>query len=1135
MSVPTSRSESEPGPQRRAAAAAPSRAAGIARLAAVVAGAVGLLLCLLTPLLPVQQATASLDWPQLRPGAESAEVTASLVTQSPADLTATVPCSAIARAAGSGGTVLSTLPVGSGAARELGLNVTVGAPGPGQAVTVSSRNTVIAAAPVDRLRGCSQLLLWSNAAEVGARFEGIDVAGSIPTENRPVMGGVFTSLTAADVAAAGPGLRLHADLDTRFELSPSPLKAAAIGVGLLSVLASLVALWLLDRNFGHHRRAPHRSLGQFLRPRPVDVAVLGGLALWTVLGAGSSDDGYILSMGKVAPEAGYTANYYRFFGAPEAPFDWYYTFLSHWGSVSANAIWMRLPMLAAGVVVWLLLSRVLLPRLGPGIRRYPLAVWAAGAMLLAFWFPLASGLRSEPIIVLGTIVTWAAVERSVATHRALPAAVAAMAAGLTLGLAPQGVIAAALLLASSAAVLRVLVARRREAGLAALVLPVLAAAAVIVPIAFRDQSLASVAEAIRIRLEVGPAAPWTQEYLRFFFLTVETTDGSLVRRVPVYLFVMCLFVALFVMLRGRRIARIAPGPVWRLVGAVFIAAALLSLTPTKWTVHFGVYAGLAAALAAVTTVAVVEAARTSVRNFTFFLCGMLFALAAAFAGFNLWSWPYLWGVPWFDRAPEVAGITFSKAFLILAGLAGALAAWQHFRIDFRGWGEGGLVEEGTVDDTALEDTELATHTRADRDQALRSRRRLQLASLPLVVVLGMLVLGGGAIFAKAYVSNPATYTVAKGNLDALRGKSCGMARSVLVETDPNADMLTSAEGRSAAQALVGPGSTGFTPDGIPNELKPLAISSAPGQINMASPITSPFTSTAATAGTGGGTGPRTINGSTAALPFGLDPARTPVVGSYGQNTVPAELFSDWYGLPARSADRPLVAFAASGAISSVGPTGKKEYGQPVTLEWAERRADGSIGARGVVDPIDPGPNKPWRNLRVPMEAIPPAANVVRIHVRDPNLGAQQWVAVTPPRVPRLRTLQDVVGESDPVLLDLLVGQQFPCQRPLAIRNGTYEVPKWRILPTRKDALSTSSTWQAREAGGPLTVPDTLLKTTTLPTYMTGDLTRDWGELQQYAPLADDAPAANLTVGVQTRSGWWRQGPIRALTNQTVKN
>lgn len=247
-----------------------------------------------------------------------------------------------------------------------------------------------------------------------------------------------------------------------------------------------------------------------------------------------------------------------------------------------------------------------------------------------------------------------------------------------------------------------------------------------------------------------------------------------------------------------------------------------------------------------------------------------------------------------------------------------------------------------------------------------------------------------------------------------------------------------------------------------------------------------------------------------------------MVGSFGQNTVPAELFSDWYTLPPRAADRPLVAFSAAGAISSVGPTGKKEYGQPVTLEWAERRPDGSLGAQGVLDPIDPGPNKPWRNLRVPMDAIPPTANVVRIHVRDPNLGPQQWVAVTPPRVPRLRTLQDVVGEQDPVLLDLLVGQQFPCQRPMGIHNGTYEVPKWRVLPTRKDALSTSSTWQAREAGGLLTVPDTLLRTTTLPTYMTGDLTRDWGDLQKYTPIADDAPEATLTVGTQTRSGWWRR-------------
>ncbi|MGU3436088.1 arabinosyltransferase domain-containing protein [Actinomycetes bacterium M1A6_2h] len=1100
------------------------------RWVAAVAGVIGLMLCLLSPLLPVKQTTATLDWPQVVPGAASANVTASLVSQSPSNLTATVPCSTLLALADTGGTALSTLPIGSGRAREFGLVVSVGSPGSGQVVAVSTRNVTLAVATMDQVRACSLLEIGSDPGGVRAQFVGTDVAGTTSTENRPLTGGLFTDLTPAEVTAAGTGLRVNADIDTRFALTPSLVKAAAIVVGLLCVLASLIALWRLDRVLGYHRRIPNRVRNRILRPRLVDAAVVGGLILWNFLGAGSTDDGYILSMGKVAPDAGYLPNYYRFFGAPEAPFDWYYSFLSHWSAISANALWMRFPALLAGIAVWFLLSRVILPRIGPGIRKYPMATWAAAAMLLAMWFPMNSGLRSEPIIVLGTVITWVAVERTVATHRALPAAVAALTAGLTFGLAPQGILAWALLLASSAAILRVLVARRTEVGLAALIVPVLAAAAVIVPIAFRDQSLASVAEAIRIRLEVGPAAPWTQEYLRYYFLTVTTSDGSVVRRVPIFLFIMTLFVTLFVMLRSTRIRRIDPGPVWRLVGAVFIGAALLSLTPTKWTVHFGAYAALAAALAAVATVAVVESARTSVRNFSFFLCGMFFALALAFAGYDNWAWPYLWGVPWFDRQPLVAGITATNVFLLLAALTGALAAWQHFRTDFRRRGEGGLIDEDD-DVVDADDAELATHSQADRDLARRDRRTLRLVSLPLAVVLGLLVLGEGASFAKAVVSNPSTYTVAMGNLDALRGNSCGMAQKVLVESDPSGDLLQSADGRSAAEALVGPGSRGFLPSGIPNELKPEPEGSAPGQINVASPLTEPFASDATTAGTGGGQGPETINGSTAALPYGLDPARTPVVGSFGQNSVPAALFTDWYALPPRSADRPLVAFTAAGAIASVGPTGESEYGQPVTLEWAERRSDGSLAATGSIDPIDPGPNKPWRNLRVPMDAVPPNANVVRIHVEDANLGAQQWVAVTPPRVPQLRTLEDVVGEQDPVLLDLLVGEQFPCQRPMAIRNGTYELPKWRILPTRTDAISSSSTWQAREDGGVLTVPETLLNTTTLPTYMSGDLRRDWGDLQLYTPIAAQAEPAQLTIDTLTRNGWWREGPIRALPDK----
>jgi arabinosyltransferase A len=1119
-------------PSRAAATSGPA-APNALRLVAAIAGLVGLVLCLLTPLLPVRQHTATLDWPQLRPGASSANVTASLVAQAPETMTVRLPAVALRELATSGGTALTTVPTTSSEHDDLALSVTVsppsrtaGQPESGQTVTVTSRSVVVAAAPLAALGETGSVTVTVGLRQVGVHFTGIvGEDGSTGADNRPVVAGIFTDLTPAQVAATHPSVIAH--LDTRFQLSPSPIKAIAMVLGLACVLASLIALLLLDR--AHHVRAgPQLPLLRRLRPKPVDVAAIGGLIVWSFLGAGSTDDGYILTMGKAASGAGYTANYYRFFGAPEAPFDWYYSLLSHWVAISPTALWTRLPALLAGIVSWLLLSRILLPRLGPAIKQYPLAGWAAAAMLLAVWLPMNSGLRSEPIIVLGTLVTWVFVERSLATHRVLPAALAALTAGLTFGLAPHGIVAAGLLLPSAAALLRVIMARRAESGVAALVLPILAAGAVIVPIAFRDQSLASVAEAVRIRIEVGPASPWTMEYLRYYFLTVTTSDGSLARRVPLYLLAVCLFVTLFVTLRRGHIRRIASGPVWRLIGAVFVGMALLTLTPTKWTVQLGSFAGFGAALAAVTTVAVAEAARHSLRNFAFFLTGLLFALAAAFSGYFNWVWPYSWGVPWFDRRPLVAGVSINSILLVLTVLAGAFAAWQHYRLDFRRRGEGGLADDAAAE---LDDADLARLDAATQRSARRGKLRLQLASAPLAVLLGGMVVFEVLAFAKAGFTGPNTYTVARGNVNALRGDRCGMATQVQVEQHPSDNLLTPADGQPAAAALTGPGSHGFTPAGIATDLKPQPIGAAPGQINVASPVMIPFASAATTSGTGGGTGPRTVNGSTAALPYGLDPARTPVVGSYGQNTVAAELFSDWYTLPPRSADRPLIAISAAGSIASVDQYGESTFGQPVTLEWAHRGADGRIGAHGAITPIDPGPNMPWRNLRVPIEQIPAQANVVRLHVLDGNLGAQQWVAVTPPRMPRLRSLQQVVGVTDPVLLDLLVGQQFPCQRPMAVRHGMWEIPKWRILPTRKDAIATSRTWQATEAGGPLTVPDTLLQTTTVPTYLKGDLWQDWGDLQQYTPLAD-APQAGVTVGTVSRSGWWRPGPIRALTDQT---
>jgi len=60
----------------------------------------------------------------------------------------------------------------------------------------------------------------------------------------------------------------------------------------------------------------------------VEGVVVGGFLLWHVLGAGSSDDGYILGMARVAPHAQYMINYFRWFGSPEDPFGWYYNVLA---------------------------------------------------------------------------------------------------------------------------------------------------------------------------------------------------------------------------------------------------------------------------------------------------------------------------------------------------------------------------------------------------------------------------------------------------------------------------------------------------------------------------------------------------------------------------------------------------------------------------------------------------------------------------------------------------------------------------------------------------------------------------------------------------------------------------------------
>ena len=82
-----------------------------ARLVAVLTGVLGILLCALSPLLPVTQTTAAVVWPQ-GPGTEGrvGNVTAPLVSGAPQSLEASIPCTAVASLPAAGGLVFGTNP-----------------------------------------------------------------------------------------------------------------------------------------------------------------------------------------------------------------------------------------------------------------------------------------------------------------------------------------------------------------------------------------------------------------------------------------------------------------------------------------------------------------------------------------------------------------------------------------------------------------------------------------------------------------------------------------------------------------------------------------------------------------------------------------------------------------------------------------------------------------------------------------------------------------------------------------------------------------------------------------------------------------------------------------------------------------
>ena len=1052
----------------------------VTRWVATIAGLIGFVLSVATPLLPVVQTTATLNWPR---NGQLNSVTAPLISLTPVDVTVTVPCSVVRALPPDGGVVLSTAPKKGKDAALNALFVVASS----QRVDVTDRNVVIASVPRDQAESpqCQRIEITSTQSGAYATFVGLTdptgkpVRGGFPDPNlRPQIVGVFTDLTGP----APPGLRLSATIDTRFSTTPTTLKLVAMVLAIVSTIVALVALWRLDQLDGRrmHRLIPTRWRKFTL----IDATVIFGFLLWHLIGANSSDDGYILGMARVADHAGYMSNYFRWFGSPEDPFGWYYNLLALMTHVSDASLWMRLPDLVAGLVCWLLLSREVLPRLGPAVTSSTAANWAAGMVLLTAWMPFNNGLRPEPIIALGSLITYVLIERSMCASRLTPAALAVITAAFTLGVQPTGLIAVAALVAGGRPILRILVRRHRLVGTWPLVAPLLAAGSVILTVVFADQTLSTVLEATRIRTAIGPSQAWYTENLRYYYLILPTVDGSLSRRFGFLVTALCLFTAVFIMLRRKRVPGVARGPAWRLMGVIFGTMFFLMFTPTKWVHHFGLFAAVGAAMAALTTVLVSPKVLRWARNRMAFLAALLFLMALCFATTNGWWYVSSYGVPFNSVMPRLAGITISTVFFVLFAIAALWAIWLHFTP--RDHGDGRLARVVTA--------------------------------APVPIAAGFMALVFIASMVAGIVRQYPTYSNGWANLREFAG-GCGQADDVLVEPDSNAGFMAPLpDNYGPLGPLGGVNPIGFTPNGVPER----TVAEAVKETSVPQPGTD-YDWDAPTKLTAPG-----INESVVPLPYGLDPDRVPLAGSYTTGAQQqSRLTSAWYQLPKPDDGHPLVVVTAAGTIAGNSVLHGHTSGQTVVLEYGKPGPGGDVVPAGRLVPYDLYGEQPkaWRNLRFARSQMPADAVAVRVAAEDLSLTPEDWVAVTPPRVPELRSVQEYVGSSQPVLLDWAVGLAFPCQHPMLHVNGVTEIPKFRITPDYNAKKQDTDTWEDGVNGGLLGITDLLLRAHVMSTYLSRDWGRDWGSLRKFETIADAHPA-QLDLGTATRSGLWSPGEIR---------
>lgn len=1097
---------------------------------AIASGLLGLLMFILTPFLPVNQVQSSVSWPQ---GGDLASINAPLISYAPQSMEARVPVAAVDNLNEGQNLILGTLPQDSTDATNRGLfvrsidgNLEVVVRGE---VLMDISPTEVSEIPGDAVLEISSTQDTTSAVITGTRHE-----GETGSDDRPQVTGVYTELVddpATTSALTGAGLGVDIEVNSRFTSSPSVLKYVVMWTGLLLVLVSLWALHRMDVLDG--RRTQRFLPAGWKRVRPLDGVVSFVLLFWHFFGANTSDDGFLLTMARVSHNADYMANYYRWFGVPESPFGApYYDLLGLMAYVSTASIWMRLPALISGFLIWFVLSREVMPRLGARVDGRRVAHWSAAMVFLAFWLPYNNGLRPEPIIAATALLAWVSFERAIATSRLLPAAIGTILATIALGAGPTGLIAVAALLVSLSSLIRILYRRLPLIGAPrgssrgvvakaslAMLAPFLASGTAILIAVFGDQTWSSVMESISVRSEKGPALTWYHEFVRYQTLLQQTVDGSFTRRFAVIMLIASLAIVVAAILRYGRVPGSTKGPTIRLMMIIFGTMFFMMFTPTKWSHHFGVYAGLAGALAGLAAVGLSYVAVKSPRMRTIAVGAFLFLLAFSLAGINGYWYTSSYSVPWWDKTIQFRGIEASSVVLALAIIVLLVGVIQSFAKDLR-------VARAETSHT------MGELKQEEDDKAARAARFRSLMASPIALSSAFVVLVAMGSMGKAFVDQYPSYSVGLGNVRALGGQICGLGADAMLETNSNDSFLTPVNS-PLGESLEADEIRGFSATGIPASIgqdEATTSSAIADSLDEESAGGSDEASGQATGNSGGLRVERGINGSTARLPFNLDYTEVPVVGSWAAGTqVPAHVTTDWYEVPEATEEAPIIVVSAAGRVEHYDINGVHQSGQSLLLEYGTRESDGQVRALGEAMMYDIGPEPSWRNLRYPLDQLPEEADVVRIVASDVNLDTDQWVAFTPPRVPTLDSLDNVIGSEDPGLLDWSVGLQFPCQRTFDHYAGITEIPEFRISPDH-GGKSTLSPFQDWAGGGAMGTAEAVNDAYEIPSYLAGDWGRDWGSIERYSLRTNSEGAAPRVAEVELetiqRSGVWNPGPMK---------